>query len=350
MIENFITVFKSGLNLAIKFCIRIFVQIKVRIFGKFLYRNVLFNQKTDRQNEDADLPREIEILSPFYGEIYRNMFADTCLPSLLQSGIDQLCPKIPTQLSIHCPRSDWETIKNQVSICVGNLPIEVRWFPLELPEGQIKNQVVMPFVRSRVQSTINQDQLIVFAFPDHIFGKGLDRAILNTSRGEYVVCISLRTPSESGANFYKTDIKENRYRNCDLVKYALEMYVHPLVRQAFEDKHDYLHFKKQDGGYLGYFCEPPPLLMWGSADIFHSAFHRPFYGEKGLLECLDHDIPNLMLKHHRLRVINDSEYFCWLELTPESRYIEMITSRFNLESSVYLRNVPLRFSVSNTEP
>lgn len=328
----------------------IFRLIKVQIFGKFLYRNVLINQKSHQRNQDADCPPGIEILSPFYGEIYRNMLVDTCLPSLLQSGIDQLCLNIPTQLSIHCPRSDWETIKNQVSICVGNLPIEVKWFPLELPAGRITNQVIMPFVRSRVQSTINQDQLIVFAFPDHIFGKGLERVILNTSRGQYVVCTSIRTPSESGSSFYQTVIKKNSYKNSDLVKYALEMYVHPLVRQAFEDKHDYLHFKKQDGGYIGYSCEPPPLLIWGSADIFHSAFHRPFFGKKGILECLDHDIPNLMLKHNRLRVIDNSEYFCWLELTPNSKYVKMIKTRFNFESSYYLRNAPLRFSVSNTEP
>lgn len=319
-------------------------RAKVQIFGKLLYRRVLIHAKHCYENCDDDLPSEIEILSPFFGVEYSSMFVDTCLPSILQSGIDKICLKVPTYISIHCPESDWEEIENKVQDCVKQLPVHISWFPIESPVGCSK-KMLMSFVRSRVQASLDRDRVTVFAFPDLIFGRGLDRVIANTKHGEYVVCCQIRTLM-GDTNLFKSVIKQNLYRNCDLVKYGLIDFPHRLVQLAFEERHDYLHFKKHDDIYLGYFKEPPPLLMRGAETEFEAGFERPFYGENGLLECLDHDIPNLMLRNGMLRAINDSEYFCWLELTSESVYQKMVVNKFNLESALYLKNLGVKFTLA----
>ena len=322
-----------------------FRRAKVQIFGKLLYRRVLVDPKPYYENCADNLPSGIEILAPFFGVKYSSMFVGTCLPSILQSGIDKICLKVPTYISIHCPKSDWEEIENKVRDCVRNLPIRISWFPIESPVGCSK-KMLMSFIRTRVQASLNRDRVIVFGFADLVFGRGLDRVIANTKHGEYVVCVQVRTSLELEANFFESVISQNNYRNCDLVKYGLIDFPHRLVRLAFKGRHDYLHFKKDDEIFLGYFKEPPPLLMRGSEDIFESGFERPFFGNDGLLECLDHDIPNLMLRHGKLRAIGDSEYFCWLERTSESDYPKMITNNFNLESAIYFKNFGVKFSIS----
>jgi len=325
-------------KLPLRHCIRL---AKVQIFGKFLYRRVSIKAKHHDEIRDEDLPREIEILSPFFGVRYASMFVDTCLPSALQCGVDKLCRKIPTQLSIYCPQSDWQEIKNRVFEKVGDIPIDVRWFPMESLNVDPKDRL-MSFVRSRVQASINMDRVLVFGFPDLIFGRGLDRVIANSEHGEYVVCLQIRTSYELGAKFVKSIIDKNEYRNCDLVKLGLLDFPHRLVRIASEKRHDYLHFRKSDDTFLGYFKEPPPLLMRGSEAIFEAVFKEPLYGD---IECLDHDIPNLMLKHGMLRAVDDSEYFCWLEQTSDSKYQKMISNNFHLESALYLKHFGVKLRI-----
>jgi len=314
---------------------------KVQIFGKFLYRRVSVKAKHHDEIRDEDLPKEIEILSPFYGVKYASMFVNTCLPSVLQSGVDKLCRKIPTRLSIHCPQSDWQEIKNHVLEKVGDLPIDVKWFPLESINVDLPGKLIS-FVRSRVQESINMDRVLVFGFPDHIFGRGLDRVIANSEHGEYIVCLQIRTSYELGANFFKSIIDKNDYRNCDLVKFGLINFPHALVRMAFAKRHDYLHFRKHDDTFLGYFKEPPPILMRGSEAIFEAAFKKVLMSD---FACIDHDIPNLMLKHGMLRAVDDSEYFCWLEQTSDSAYQEMISNGFHLESALYLKHFGVKLRI-----
>lgn len=323
----------------------VFRLVKVRVFGMLLYRRVSIKARHHYKIRNEDLPQEIEILSPFWGERFASMFVDSCLPSVLQSGVDKLCRKIPTRLSIFCPPSDWHEIKNKVLETVGDLPIDVKWFPFESPDGYSKSRLAS-FVRSRVAKSINVDRVIVFAFPDHIFGRGLDRLIADSEHGEYVVCCQIRTSYELGAELLKSMIEKNDYRNCDLVKFGLVDFPHSLVRMAFEKRHDYLHFRKHDDTFLGYFKEPPPLLMRGSEVIFELGFQNPFFGEHAILECLDHDIPNLMLKHGMLRAVDDSEYFCWLEQTPESQYQKMISNSFNLTSALYLKRLGFKLRIT----
>lgn len=319
-----------------------FRRAKVQIFGKWLYRRVLIDAKPCHENCDKDLPREIEILSPFWGARFALMFVDTCLPSVLQSGIDQLCLKVPTRLTIYCPPSDWQEIKNKVVKRVGNLPIDVKWFSLDSSDEDKKSNLIS-FVRLRVQAAIGLDRVIVFAFPDNIFGRGLDRIIKNSKSGVFVVCFQIRISFELAAKLMKSVIEKNSYSNRDLVRHGLVDFPHPLVQKALESRFDYLTISKYGDDYLGYFKEPPPLLMRGTEHLFELGFNKPFFGS---FECIDHDIPNLMLKKGMLRAIADSESFCWLEHTPEASYKKMITNNFNLESALYFKNFGVKFTIN----
>ncbi len=319
-----------------------FRRTKVKIFGKWLYRGVLIDAKPCHENCEKDLPREIEILSPFWGARFASMFVDTCLPSVLQSGIDQLCLKVPTRLIIYCPPSDWQEIKNEVVKRVGNLPIEIKWFSFESPEDYHKSDL-LSFVRLRAQEAIGVDRVVVFAFPDLIFGRGLDRLIINSKSGVFVVCTQVRISSELAAKSVESVIEKNSYSNRDLVRHGLVDFPHPLVQKALGGRFDYLTISKNGDDYLVYFKEPPPLFMRGTEHLFEAGLKRPFFGS---FECLDHDIPNLMLKKGMLRVVADSDSFCWLELTPEALYTKMITNNFNLESAIYFKNFGVKFTAN----
>ena len=293
------------------------------------------------------LPSGVEVFSAFWGLKYANLYRDICLPSVIQSGIFSPDFQMPIRFVIYCPAKDWLEIESDVRAMVDHVGATYNWSDLdhsEFTDDTVLGRKVeiAKFLRGQVRFTDSNDQVLVFAFPDHVFGKGLDRVIQSMELGDYVVCPSARVNLESSTETFKELLIANRYSNRDLVRISMEQFPHHIVKIALSESHSYLRIRKKRESYVVNFKEPPPLAIWGSSDLFESGFKRPWGGE---FEVIDHDAPNLFFRKSKLRLVNCSDLFFWAELTSTDSYKMMIKNQFWATSAIYLNQCEVAWTL-----
>ena len=289
----------------------------------------------------------VKIFSAFWGSTHTLLFRDICLPSLLQSGIFSSDFKMPINFVIYCPAKDWLKIESDVRAMVDHAGATCKWSELDRPEftdDTVLNRKVeiVKFLRGQVRFADNSDQVLVFAFPDLVFGRGLDRVIQSMERGDYVVCPTARVNLEGSTETLKELLIANRYSNRDLVRISMEEFPHHIVKIALSESHSYRRIRKKRERYVVNFKEPPPLAVWCSSDLFESSFKRPFFGE---FEVVDHDAPSLFFRKSKLRLVNSSDLFFWAELTPKDSYKMMIKNQFWAASAIYLNQCEVAWNL-----
>jgi len=294
-----------------------------------------------KNSRNSEPPSGVEIFSAFWGSTHTSLFRDLSLPSIIQSEIFSSNFKIPINFVIYCPTEDWLEIESVVHKATSEAGAKYEWTHFDNTQDTSKNKdSAIKFLRDRVKIAENFDRVLVFAFPDHIFGRGLDRVIQSMKRGDYVVCVSARADMESSLESFKRLLDANRYSNQDLVRISADEFPHNIVKLAKLESHSYLRIKKQSDCFLVTFKEPPPLAIWGSSDRFDRSFERPMFGQ---IEVLDHNAPNSFFLASKLRLVADSNFFFWTELTSQDYYKQMINNRFFAESALYLNQCKVKW-------
>ena len=333
---------------------KLFLRL-IRVYGLVITRKTrkialprimdLFNvhEKRSKDSRSFQAPSGVEIFTSFWGSTHHSLFRDLCLPSILQSGIFSSNFKIPINFVLHCPAEDWLKIESEIHGAISQAGAKYEWFPLENTQDSKKTKVrVAKFLRDRIKIAEDFDRVLVLAFPDHIFGRGLDRLIQLMKRGDYVVCPQARVDLESSLETFKQLLVANRYSNRDLVGISLNEFRHRLVELSMDESHAYLRIRKEKDSFLVNFKEPPPIACWGrgTSDLFNESFARPTFGE---FEVIDHDAPNLFFLASKLRLVIDSDFFFWAEMTSQKEYNEMVKNSFWLESAVYLNQCEVKW-------
>ena len=167
---------------------------------------ILVNSQKARATRTS--PSGVEVFSAFWGLKYANLYRDICLPSVIQSGIFSPDFQMPIRFVIYCPAKDWLEIESDVRAMVDHVGATYNWSDLdhsEFTDDTVLGRKVeiAKFLRGQVRFTDSNDQVLVFAFPDHVFGKGLDRVIQSMELGDYVVCPSARVNLESSTETFK---------------------------------------------------------------------------------------------------------------------------------------------------
>ena len=301
-------------------------------------------EKGSKDSPSFQAPSGVEIFTSFWGPTHSSLFRDLCLPSLMQSGVFSSNFKIPINFVIHCPAEDWLKIEPVIHGVVSQAGVKYEWAPLEDTQDLKKTKVrVTKFLRERVKIAEDFDRVLIFAFPDLIFGRGLDRLIKSMKRGDYVVCPQARVDSESSLETFKRLLIANKYSNRELVGISLNEFPHNIVKLSMRENHAYLRIQKRKDSFFVNFKEPPPIACWGGrglSDLFNRSFERPTFSE---FEVVDHDAPNLYFLASKLRLVVDSNFFFWAEITSQKEYTEMVKNSFWLESALYLNQYEVKW-------
>lgn len=211
-----------------------------------------------KNSRNSEPPNGVEIFSAFWGSTHTSLFRDLCLPSIIQSEIFSSNLKIPINFVIYCPTEDWLEIESVVHEATSEAGAKYEWVHLDKTQDLSRNKVsAVKFLRDRVKIAENFDRVLVFAFPDHVFGRGLDRVIQSMKRGDYVVCHSARADMESSLETFKRLLIANRYSNQDLVRISVDEFPHNIVKLAMQESHSYLRIQKESDYFLVTFKAPP---------------------------------------------------------------------------------------------
>lgn len=171
-------------------------------------------------SQKHETPKEIEIISVFWGLKFSEMFSKITLFSVLQSVICSEDSNFPVILKIFCPLEDWIKIKNDVEAVVFQFGVNYEWNTFDKVDCDVDNKnKIAQILKDEVKIAEIFDRILIFSFPDFFFGRGLDQVIKLMQRGDYVVCPQVRIDEVKSPNALKKLIFANKYSNRDLVKY-----------------------------------------------------------------------------------------------------------------------------------
>lgn len=272
------------------------------------------------------------------------MLMRTMLPSLWKSSNlpDLLARGHTVTHHVHCPPSDREALSVYES--QSRIPVIFHTDILTDDHNFSRHEGLYRCF----QNHLARESLTVVCPCDHVFGAGLADLVQELKPGDYMVCGHPRIQYDTGVikmqEFLSRDLDRE---NQDLVKFCMEAIPHPMVeyykveRTSYHPFHkEYWKTRRKAGFWQTFMAEPPPVALWGSADMLDCWKSRTLHGP---WEVIDHDLPNFCYQRNRLKLVTDSRKFFWAEFTSNNQYTEGIGTRLELESLFYCHTIPLRW-------
>ena len=301
-----------------------------------------FSRTEKNQNEPRLRPEGVLLLSAFWGRDSSKMLKNTCLPSLTRSGIFLPSFSMPIELVVFCPREEWLYISESVTKDLFDHGATVRWVEwtskVLSPDIDKNKERIFDFLSSQIKFAESKNLAVVFAFPDLVFGRGLEKVIFSMNNGDYVVCAQARVDQ---ANIDKIElmISNGIYSNRELVNLACNDFSHQCLSDAFYNPNSYSRAFREAGCINYFFKEPPPLAIYGGSEVFEK-FARV---QRRSLQFVDHEIPDIFFSKGSLRVVESSETFFWMELTPSDVYHERIRNSYWSRCAIYLNQFAVKW-------
>lgn len=295
-------------------------------------------------SEEAKRP--FYFMVPFWGRRYREYFVDLCLPSLLApNNLELLRAEDGHRFLMATTREDWEAIEH--------LPIMERlrqhatptWIEVDKPQQNqtsVNGEAYAQYASSIDHQNLCQKKLVEAAYrdrpygcmlcPDFILSDNMVATLLLYAQEGYhlVLCPALRQTEEA--------VLDDLLRRGVLTegkRFSLtgqELTISPRVTADLFVRH--LHPEMRSFEYGSPIPNHPfvsPFRFWyipgGRGMVLHTFFGLPLLMDFAVVpanhaECLDRDIlENVYFsenfsKSERIRIIQDSDEFCVVSLTP----------------------------------
>ncbi len=300
-------------------------------------------------HSDKEFRNKIHLLSMFYGEKYCKWLGQTMFPSLMLHGNLPSLQGAAISHRIYCSENELpllnEHVENSRKLGIQSI-INTQIIP---PFGNQREALFMALVDA-INSAIADDAIIVVAPPDHVFGFGLANVINTMKPYEYVVCghprVNERLAQLMIPNFLDKLKKDNVRSNRPLVSLAMSEMPHPMVSHGLCTMEPYWHGFENSEHYSIFFKEPPPLCFHPHPDMFSIILGETWFGR---FETLDHDLVDYAFSKKRLRIIDDSEEFFWVELTNENTYNPTIKNDYYSDAAKRLFHRELKWYKNNSD-
>jgi len=294
---------------------------------------------------------KITIYSSWYGDEFTKIFFSSLIDSLNRSdGLSLLKDKYKVSWRIYISKEQYPSVINNIKK-LHSITTDIH-INCEILNSEVfsPREYLHETYLDCLNVAIEENSIILFAPPDHIFGAGLGNLINEIRQNEYVVCphprISYEYTNEIGG--YKKLINNTKgieLNNKEMCRLAVQEYAHSIVNFGFNPgNHEgsyWWNASENNGFYSIRFKEPPPILFYATKDIkaamLSEGFTPPF-------ERVDHDIVDWMFKNNRLVVVNNNESFFWVEYCKDGRNYPTIMNGYWPKSAQVLYSKRNRWS------
>lgn len=302
----------------------------------------------------------VVIYSSWYGDEFTELFFNSLVPSLKRpDGIPEILRKYKVIWKIYTSEEQYLKIKNRIS------DIDYLADSIEINKEILKSESFEPreylhetFIDC-IKKSKDDNDIILFAPPDHIFGGGLATLINESNIDSYIICPHPRISYE--AAYLNSKHKElifknenngicNYINNRELARIALLKYPHQIVEYGFNPtstdgvlEASYWWSAKMNGTNVEVrFKEPPPVLLYARGDIIAGMLSE---GYSSTFERVDHDLVEWMDKSGKLVVNSDNLKFFWVEYCKDTRNIPTIGNGYWPFSAQKIYSTPHIWSI-----
>jgi len=275
--------------------------------------------------------QRVDLLNVFYGDMFSRMLCDTLFPSLmLPDNLPALMRERDIVQNIYCSSQELPLIRRHLrALDKTGIGHTVNTEILDAGGDWVRNRIYLAVV-DQIEQALDSGAVIVMAPPDHVFGRGLARMIDAMGPADYLLAGHPRVDMEP-AFFHFRDLFRDpdataALDNAGLVDFAMHRMPHHVVTTGLANPDEFWWNARRDGdAYKVRFKEPPPLAFQPSRDLINVITGAPFAPP---FETIDHDIVDLMQRTGRLKWIDDSREFFWIEYCKMSRNVPTIRNTY----------------------
>lgn len=276
--------------------------------------------------------RRVDISTIFFGDMFTRLMAHTMLPSLLlPDNLPSLAGEYEIVQHIYCTSRELPLL-HQVKRILDRAGIEWRVNTEILGQGGpgAARAYLYQAVWDQTEISLDRNALVLMAPPDHVFGRGLARTLRAMKPYDYLVVGHPRVMMETAYADLRRDLARpdvaEFFTNSYLVDFAMHRHPHTVIKTGLENPDEFWWNSRREGdSYYTRFKEPPPVAWYPARDLLCVMTGNPYVLP---FETIDHDMVDLMQRTGRLRWIDDSDDFFWVEYCKKTRNVPTIYNRY----------------------
>ena len=106
-------------------------------------------------------------------------------------------------------------------------------------------------------------------------------------------------------------------------------FMHPQTYLALQNDSNCLRYRDEGTYYSARNWCPPPLCFYAREEMLEHMIRHPLCGPNATASfyAIDHDFVDSAYRTNNLRLIKDSDYFFWAELTHPARHNDFLSGR-----------------------
>ncbi|MRG70172.1 tetratricopeptide repeat protein [Alphaproteobacteria bacterium HT1-32] len=276
--------------------------------------------------------RRIDINTIFYGDMFARLMAHTMLPSLmLPDNLPDLMKDYEVVQHIYCTRRELPVL-HQVRHLLdkAGIPLRINTSILEQNGDGAARSCLYRAVWDQVETSLAREALVLMAPPDHVFGRGLSKTLRAMKPYDYLVVGHPRVMMETAYRDLRADLArpdvDQFFTNEYLVDLAMHRHPHLVIQTGLNNPSEFWWNSRRDGDiYRTRFKEPPPVAYYPARDMLCVMTGNPYTLP---FETIDHDIVDLMHRTGRLKWVDNSQDFFWIEYCKRTRNVPTIYNRY----------------------
>lgn len=184
----------------------------------------------------------------------------------------------------------------------------------------------------QVKRSLALRSAVVMALPDAIISGSIYRVLNDMKPFETVVCAMPRIDSEIAypelKKFFCNETN-NGLDSREFVRRSMTDFMHPQTYSALMSENNCLRYRDEGSYYSARNWAPPPLCFYAREEMLDHMIRNPLCGQNSIASfyAIDHDFVDSAYQTNNLRLISDSDYFFWAELTNPSRHTDFLAGR-----------------------
>ena len=295
-------------------------------------RAFLDNTTLDIGSSNFEFGEVVELFCMVVGQEHIDYLEHVAYPALSSTeGFDQLLRERKVIYNIYTTPADFKLMqgfldKLDLHGIRYRINVELLAFSQDL-----YSILVLPII-DQVKRSLALKSAVVMALPDAIISGSIYRVINDMKPFETVVCAMPRIDSAIAypelREFFSIP-ENNGLDSRAFVRKSMTDFMHPQTYSALKSENNCLRYRDEGTYYSARNWAPPPLCFYAREEMIDHMVLNPLCGPHSLASffAIDHDVVDSAYKTNNLRLISDSDYFFWAELTHPSRHTSFLEGR-----------------------
>jgi tetratricopeptide (TPR) repeat protein len=295
-------------------------------------RRALFDNTGIKLDDGGrDFGQIVELFCMVSGQEHVDYLEHVAFPALSATqGFDQLLRDRRTIYNIYTTPADLGPLAGFLDKLASH-GIRYRVNVELLALSQDLYQVLALPIIDQVRRSLTLQSIVVMALPDAIISGPIERVIAEMKPQETVVCAMPRIDADRAYPALRERLSTTGtgLDSREFVGLCMNDFRHPQTQSALDSDSPCLRYRDMGSYFSAHNWAPPPLCFHAREEMLDHMMRRPLCGPHATASfyAIDHDFVDSAHKGGHLRLIPDSDYFFWAELTQPDRHTDFLAGR-----------------------